>query len=148
MTTPAVARIVLVKWAIAGVGSGPVKAVSTPAAMKPACSNDSKRYPETRVSFPNTTCLPFPSTFRAVPAAHPILRTSSGLTGLWPTRPRIPSVPNSTVNTNFRATGHYTHSEAAMPMFPTSAPSFVSAPHHALVKPRHPEMQHIGQVLR
>ena len=43
--------------AMPGVGKGPMRRTSTPAATKPASSADSKRYPESRVSLPMTTRL-------------------------------------------------------------------------------------------
>lgn len=49
---PAVALAERVKYAIAGVGTGPNKTKSMPADEIPASGADSKLYPETRVPLP------------------------------------------------------------------------------------------------
>src|SRR3569832_2856546 len=79
---------------MAGVGMGPSKRISTPAAERPACNADSNIFPEMRVSLPMRT-LPGPPWVRAstLPAAPPSFRTNSALLGDSPTLPRMPSVP-------------------------------------------------------
>ena len=75
-----------------GVGIGPSKQISTPAADSPASSADSNMYPEIRVSLPISTG-PSPSLANTLPAAQPNFMMKSGVMGASPTLPRIPSVP-------------------------------------------------------
>ncbi len=53
--TPADSRSARVRKATAGVGIGPTRKVSTPAAERPDSSADSSMYPEMRVSLPIST---------------------------------------------------------------------------------------------
>ena len=77
-----------------GVGIGPNKRMSTPAADNPASSALSNIYPDTRVSLPMSTLgLPRAPRAKTRPAAQPSFITKSGVMGATPTRPRTPSVP-------------------------------------------------------
>src|SRR5687767_6673036 len=93
---PASTRMLLVRWATAGVGTGPQSSTSPPMEQMPETRAFSSMYPEIRVSLPmrmrGTCLLPRPAT---KVTARPRLRASSGVIGCSLATPRMPSVPNS-----------------------------------------------------
>ena len=99
ITIPACIRSARTRYAMAGVGMGPDRSTSTPAADNPASNADSSIYPDIRVSLPISTVGRAPSircqseAASTLPAEYPRCRINSGVMGSLPTRPRIPSVP-------------------------------------------------------
>src|SRR5580704_15428674 len=96
MTMPASARMLTVRWAMAGVGIGPHSIARPPVAHTPLAMACSSMYPERRVSFPmrtrGTWLFPRPATNET---ARPSWSATSGVMGCSLATPRIPSVPKS-----------------------------------------------------
>ena len=93
---PASARMLVVRWATAGVGTGPQSRTRPPIDVTPEAIAVSIMYPLRRVSLPIRTrgaCRwPRPAT---KVTARPRARASSGVIGWTLAMPRMPSVPNS-----------------------------------------------------
>src|SRR5215469_10547748 len=96
ITTPASARMLRVRKAIPGVGSGPTSQTSTPIEQMPDSSAVSSMYPDSRVSLPMRILRRRPEEFRNTCAsARPSFRAVSEVIGSRLATPRTPSVPNS-----------------------------------------------------
>src|SRR5215469_437086 len=96
ITTPASARMLRVRKAIPGVGSGPTSQTSTPIEQIPDSMAVSSMYPESRVSLPMRILRRRPEEFRNTCAsARPSFRAVSEVIGSRLATPRTPSVPNS-----------------------------------------------------
>src|SRR5215469_2990406 len=96
ITTPASARMLRVRKAIPGVGSGPTSQTSTPIEQMPDSSAVSSMYPDSRVSLPMRILRRRLEEFRNTCAsARPSFRAVSEVIGSRFATPRTPSVPNS-----------------------------------------------------
>src|SRR5690242_13937565 len=118
-TTPAEKPCVCVRYAMAGVGTTPALAVSTPVSRSPQTSSSAIHPLDSRVSCPMTTRRG--PAGRWSPSARPTAYTVFLSSGYSPATPRMPSVPKSFLKSApwywFYHRGHREHRDA--PEFPS-----------------------------